>query len=67
MALDETLFSVAAGVGQITLNRPQSLNALSAAQFHDLDERLAAWAMDDQVDAVVIQGAGEKEIGGAHV
>ena len=58
MGQDETLFSVNAGLGRITLNRPQSLNALSAAQFHDLDERLAAWAGDGQIGAVVIQGAG---------
>ena len=55
MGQDETLFSVNAGLGRITLNRPQSLNALSAAQFHDLDERLAAWAGDGQIGAVVIQ------------
>jgi enoyl-CoA hydratase len=56
----ETIFTVENGLGRIVLNRPQALNALSAAQFHDLDDRLAAWAAEPLVSAVVISGAGDR-------
>lgn len=54
----ETLFRRDGRLGHIVLNRPQVLNALSPAQYLDLDERLYAWAGDPGVGLVLIEGAG---------
>lgn len=43
-----------------TLNAPQTLNGLSLEMVDLLAERLTAWAQDDGVAMVVLQGAGEK-------
>jgi enoyl-CoA hydratase len=42
----------------VTLDRPQALNALTLEMAATLDERLAAWAEDSTVAAVVIRSAG---------
>jgi enoyl-CoA hydratase/carnithine racemase len=47
-------------IGIATLNAPRTLNGLSLDMARLLDERLAAWADDDAVAVVVLQGAGEK-------
>ncbi|QDH70596.1 enoyl-CoA hydratase/isomerase family protein [Marilutibacter alkalisoli] len=44
----------------ITVNRPDKLNALNAATLDALDAAFAAAAVDDQVRAVVLTGAGPK-------
>jgi enoyl-CoA hydratase/carnithine racemase len=48
------------GVAQVTLNRPQALNAFSVRMRDDLYEVLCAVQADDEVRVVVIKGAGEK-------
>lgn len=53
-------FDSAGGIGFILLNRPQALNALTHDMCRRLDERLQAWASDPAIQAVVIEGAGEK-------
>lgn len=58
--MDEVLFEAKGGVGLITLNRPQALNALTLAMVRALDARLRAWASDPAVRCVVIQGAGDR-------
>ncbi len=57
---DETLFRVDERIGRIMLNRPQVLNALSPAQFAVLDRQLAAWAANQAVTVVVVEGAGDR-------
>ncbi|KJV30038.1 enoyl-CoA hydratase/isomerase family protein [Luteibacter yeojuensis] len=47
-------------LGIATLNAPRTLNGLSLDMARLLDERLAAWADDDAIAVVVLQGAGEK-------
>ena len=42
----------------VTLERPQALNALTLEMVAALDERLLAWAKDDDVATVVIRSAG---------
>lgn len=49
-----------AKVGFATLNSPQTLNGLSLQMVDLLAERLSAWASDDKVVMVVLQGAGGK-------
>jgi enoyl-CoA hydratase len=56
----DTEFHVDCGLGHILLNRPKVLNALSPAQYADLDRRLAEWQEDDSVKAIVLEGAGDR-------
>ena len=58
--MDEILFEVRDGAGWVTLNRPSALNALTHDMARRLDSRLDAWAMDDAIARVVIEGAGER-------
>lgn len=52
--------TVEGGVGIVTLNRPEALNALSQALMHELDEALIALDADPNVACIVVTGAGEK-------
>ena len=45
-------------LGIVTLDRPQALNALTLEMAAALDDRLAAWAEDADVAAIVIRSAG---------
>lgn len=47
-------------IGIATLNAPRTLNGFSLPMAHLLHERLNAWAADDGIALVVLQGAGEK-------
>ena len=47
-------------IGIATLNAPRTLNGLSLAMAHLLDDRLQAWAADAGIALVILQGAGEK-------
>ncbi len=47
-------------LGLITLNRPKALNALTHSMCTAMLETLEEWAKDDGVQAVAIQGAGER-------
>ena len=53
------------GVATITLNRPESLNALNAAMRAELLAALKATGRDDEVRAVVITGEGRAFCSGA--
>ena len=48
------------GVGLVTLNRPDKLNALSFGLVSELDDALTGFEEDDAIKAVVITGAGER-------
>lgn len=56
----EIIFERRGPLGLITLNRPQALNALTLNQVRQLDAKLAEWASDRDVSAVVIQGEGDR-------
>ena len=47
-------------VAHLTLNRPNALNALTHAMIKGLAELFTRWAMDDNVNAIVLSGAGGK-------
>ena len=47
-------------IGIATLNAPRTLNGFSLPMAHLLLEKLRAWADDEGVAMVVLQGAGEK-------
>ena len=56
----EVLFDRRGRLGVITLNRPRAVNALTAGMVDLLLRQLTAWAGDDGVAAVLVQGAGER-------
>jgi len=57
----ETLLtSLAAGVARITLNRPETRNALSRTLIRELDEALRAFEGDAAARVIVLAGAGDK-------
>lgn len=62
------LINVDDGIATLTVNRPEALNALSPAVYHDLNEGLKMLASDTTVKAVIITGAGNKAfIAGADI
>ena len=52
--------TIEGGVGVVTLNRPQVLNALSFDLARELDEAVTVFEEDPAIRAVVITGAGER-------
>ncbi len=54
------LFQVINRIGLVTLNRPRQLNALSYPMIVALSGQLEAWAGQDDIEAVVLRGAGPK-------
>lgn len=61
MAYENILVEVVdGGVGLVTLNRPQVLNALSYDLVRELDEAVTGFEEDPAIRCVVITGAGDK-------
>ncbi|GLU87884.1 enoyl-CoA hydratase/isomerase family protein [Agromyces sp. NBRC 114283] len=52
--------TVADGVGHLTLDRPEAINALSYEMVRELTGVLEAWRRDTEVGLVVLDGAGER-------
>jgi enoyl-CoA hydratase/carnithine racemase len=48
------------GVGQITLQRPEVMNAINFQMIGELEEMIQAWRSDDQVKVIYITGSGER-------
>ncbi len=57
---DEILFEIKGMLGTVVLNRPHALNALTHEMCLALDAQLKEWETDEQVKAVLVEGAGEK-------
>lgn len=58
--LKNLLFTVRDGIGLVTINRPDKLNALNRATLVELDSLLSEAEERSDVKALVITGAGEK-------
>lgn len=58
MSEQEVLTAVDAGVGTITLNRPEALNAITPTMLGQLNDALDAMAADPEVHVVVLTGSG---------
>jgi enoyl-CoA hydratase len=57
---DGVLLRIDGRIGRVTLNRPSAINALTPTMLRALSAALADWAEDDRVEAVVLDGAGER-------
>ena len=64
---DHFLFTVANGVGTITLNRPERKNPLTFDSYAELRQLFRDLAYADDVHAIVITGAGENFCSGGDV
>jgi 2-(1,2-epoxy-1,2-dihydrophenyl)acetyl-CoA isomerase len=67
MAEQHILTEVKDGIGTITLNRPEALNALSQAMTDGLIDATACFERDPAVRCVVIRGAGEHFMAGGDI
>src|SRR5215210_5373844 len=61
------LFEARGGVGWITLNRPERLNALTFEVYRELTDTFAALRTEEEVRAVVISGEGRAFCSGGDV
>lgn len=60
MTYDDILYEVEGGVGVITLNRPDRMNAWTQTMGVEICDALALAEADDSVRAVVLTGAGDR-------
>src|SRR5271163_5090046 len=60
MAYDLIISESRDGVGLVTLNRPDKLNALSFDLMREVDDALTGYEEDDAIKAVIVTGAGER-------
>lgn len=67
MSFDAILYEKRDGIAILTLNRPAALNAINVEVRDDLVQVLPAIAIDDEVRAVVVRGAGRAFSAGADV
>ncbi len=67
MSLETLLYEVTDGVGTITLNRPDVMNATNDQLYRELSGLLREIADDAQVGCVVVTGAGRGFCAGADV
>jgi len=64
-AYERVLVEIAAGIGTVTLNRPEKLNALDRPLCDDLREALALLTRSDVVRVILVTGAGRAFCAGA--
>ena len=57
---NQVLTNIQGGVGVITLNRPEALNALSLDMIRQITAVLKAWKQDDGIECIVFRGAGDR-------
>jgi 2-(1,2-epoxy-1,2-dihydrophenyl)acetyl-CoA isomerase len=66
-AFEHVLVSRDAGIGTVTLNRPEKLNAFTATMPRDVAEAIRLLADADDIRVVVITGAGRAFCAGADI
>ncbi len=67
MDYQNILVTIESGVGVVTLNRPQALNALNKELLAELIAVLEAWDRDDAVRAIVLTGSERAFAAGADI
>ena len=58
--LEEVIFTEDNGVGIITLNRPDRLNALTYSMVQKINKNLNSWEISEKINCVIIEGAGDR-------
>jgi enoyl-CoA hydratase len=58
MAYTQILFEKGNGIGRITLNRPEKLNALTSVMMKEFNDALDQIERDSEIKVVIIKGAG---------
>ncbi|HEV2647329.1 MAG TPA: enoyl-CoA hydratase/isomerase family protein [Acidobacteriaceae bacterium] len=58
--MSDVLIRIAGSCGRITLNRPQTINALTLEMVNAMEAALVSWAADPTVRFVLVDGAGER-------
>ena len=54
---DEVIFTEDNGVGVITLNRPDRLNALTYSMVQKINKNLNSWEINDNINCIIITQA----------
>jgi len=67
MAYRTILVETRGGVGLITLNRPEALNALNAALMDELTSALDVFEADDKIGCIVLTGSAKAFAAGADI
>jgi enoyl-CoA hydratase len=68
MAFENLLYEKRNGIGYVTINRPEKLNALNRKTMEELYECFRDIEKDEEVRAVILTGVGEKAfVGGADI
>ncbi|MFK7861132.1 MAG: enoyl-CoA hydratase-related protein [Granulosicoccus sp.] len=67
MTFETILTRVEANVGILTLNRPDSLNALNRQMMNEVKEVIHAWDKDPDVRAIVLTGSEKSFAAGADI
>lgn len=67
MEFKNIIYIVSSGVGTITLNTPDNLNALSGDMYDDILGALALCSQDPQVKTIVINANGKSFCGGGDI
>ncbi len=67
MAYENILLETSAGVGVITLNRPQSLNALCVSLIDELGRALDSLEADPEIGCIIITGSEKAFAAGADI
>lgn len=57
---DEVIFTEENGVGIITLNRPERLNALTYSMVQLINQNLNSWEKNNNINCIIIEGAGDR-------
>ncbi|MGI6488488.1 MAG: short-chain-enoyl-CoA hydratase [Syntrophomonadaceae bacterium] len=60
MELENVLLEKEGNIGILSVNRPKALNALNEATLLDIDKAIDAVAVDDEIDVLIVTGAGNK-------
>ena len=67
MSYQNIIVEIRDGVGTITLNRPEVLNAINPVMHVELDDVFVDFSMDDDVNCIVITGAGRAFCAGGDI
>ena len=60
MSYETLLLDKKDGIGTITLNRPEVLNAMSSTLFQEMDSAVTDMETDDDIKAIIFTGSGNR-------